>query len=1013
MQSFLNDVAKYFHSEREWEMSRTTFVFPNQRSAMFFEAKIKALMHGNEELAPTMFITMAELMEKAAGLRRATAMQRLVWLYVAYCRVRKRNPNADGSESIPEDFDRFRFWGEMLLKDFDEMDRYLADHRQLFKNVRDFKSIQSNYLTPEQLEIIKTYWGEDPYWGHLDAVVEGDESDGSFWRHLSGPDGVTGRFALLWELLSEVYDEFHSILVGHDRKCYPGMAFRIVANKVRKGDLADFPMDKYAFIGFSDLSPSELVVMDALRKRGQALFFWDYDPDLMGAGGSIMAGRFVGKYIREFPAPSEFVHMYPQNREIRIVSSPSNTGQCALAMPLLTDESALVLLSEDLLLPVLSMFPAERLGGMSISMGYPLRQTDMATLFAAVVGMQLRLVRRSDGSYEFFRDDVMAILLHPLIRSNFPAECQAVVDHMANNFLFNLPVKDVAGSEFEALAPVFTPVVDRDDPDAVTDYTDRLLIFMEELISKEFGRELDLKVCSFLRKQNDELRNLIKSNPEVGMRKHTYFHLIENAMFRNPIRISGKHTTGLQILGMLETRSLSFNNVVVLSMSDRVFPGKRAAKSFIPSTLRRGFGMPTYDVAEANMAYNFYRLISHANTSTLIFDSRTGGLRSGDMSRFLYQLRFLQFKGVTVKYLSGNFGPVSLQMSELPANKNVGVVKDESVMAALNRYRNPDMLKDFAISASSFKKYINCPLSFYFEYVADLKVPDPQTEDVDSATLGSVFHGVAERVYSYMRDSGMNPITFDKLMQVMDSEIGTRELQRAVNKYKVKIPETIIGPDGTKIENPELYTRELSRLDQMLAKTVREMIEVMAEYEPQELTFIDAEFSRRFLWTPLESRIAPFNFTMSIDRIDSIPSPDGSRTLRLIDYKTGTDKTGFNDVNSLFTESSDKHLGGIFQLMLYSCAYADLKNDHESAMRPIIYLIRDLANPNKRILKFGSNPQNRSALYDYHQIEDDFRKAFADKINELFNPQVPFYRCDGSAEGSCRYCKFKNFCGVI
>ncbi|MDE7387753.1 MAG: PD-(D/E)XK nuclease family protein, partial [Muribaculaceae bacterium] len=389
---------------------------------------------------------------------------------------------------------------------------------------------------------------------------------------------------------------------------------------------------------------------------------------------------------------------------------------------------------------------------------------------------------------------------------------------------------------------------------------------------------------------------------------------------------------GLQILGMLETRSLDFDHVVMLSMSDRVFPGRRTMRSFVPVTLRRAFGMPTPDVTEAHTAYHFYRLLSASRHMTLIFDSRSGGLRSGDMSRFLYQLRFLGFRGVDVNYSAATFGSLSASNLQLPADKATGVIKTPAVMKRLERFRDPDCLHSNALSASALNKYLRCPLSFYLEYVADLKIPDDYREDIDEATLGSTFHAVAENVMTYLRDSGKNPITRKKLEEVTESDVMDREILRAINSEVKKIPRSIMADDGkTRIPNPRITSQPLTEEDRVLAVLLREMWRTMTLCEPDPFEFIAAEYSARRQWSPLPDVVDPFNFTMKIDRIDCV---DG--VLRLVDYKTGSDSTSFNSVEALIDPSKqDRH--AIFQLMLYCCAYADFKDDHTTPIKPLIY----------------------------------------------------------------------------
>lgn len=250
MTPFLDAIALHYHRAHELALNRFAFVFPNLRSRDYFKAKITSLAsEGTLALSDQSFVTMAEFMEKSAGLRRGEPLELVVLLYVAYCNVRLRLT----PDRAPEDFDRFRYWGEMMLKDFDQIDRWLADRKSLFKNVRDFKSLQSTYLTPEQLEIIRQFWGDDPYWGNLDTALASDGGEQEFWRHLAGPEGPEGRFSMLWNMLGEIYDEFQQLL-RDSRKSYSGMAYRRTATKLKNGDFTGVNTAlTYVFIGFSEL----------------------------------------------------------------------------------------------------------------------------------------------------------------------------------------------------------------------------------------------------------------------------------------------------------------------------------------------------------------------------------------------------------------------------------------------------------------------------------------------------------------------------------------------------------------------------------------------------------------------------------------------------------------------------------------------------------------------------------------------------------------------------------------
>jgi len=408
------------------------------------------------------------------------------------------------------------------------------------------------------------------------------------------------------------------------------------------------------------------------------------------------------------------------------------------------------------------------------------------------------------------------------------------------------------------------------------------------------------------------------------------------------------------------------------------------------------------------MAYYFYRLLSHTEKMWLLFDARTGGLRSGEMSRYLYQLRFLNFSGIEIRYRQATYNVRPPAVTEgLPADISLGIRKTPEIMADVERLRDRSRLDTNALSASSLKLYINCPLAFYLEHVAEIKVPDPFKNYIDDATYGTIIHEVAQRVYEQIRDRHTYVITQKDLDSLTGNTIVDDQIRRAINLHYRKFPAKILSDNNglqQEIPNPALYEYPLEGEAKFIAKAMRHIFFEMVRHEHVPFTFIRGEARSKFQWSILPD--VTVNFTMSIDRIDKISDGTNGEIVRLIDYKSGSDATEFPSLESLFDFSGTKNTKGIFQLMTYCCAYADEHRlPEETPLRPLIYPLRTVATE-------GIPPMlyNKKEFNNFREIESGFRARLAEKVAEIFNPSVPFYR--SADDHGCKFCKYKRLCGV-
>lgn len=978
MTSFLKRIAKaYFDNEKD-NLADYCFIFPNKRSGTFFSHFLNELNDDTTPVFEPKITTISDFIADFSDYVEASRYDLLFTMYNEYAKL---------SREI-EDFDRFVFWGDMLISDFNDVDRYLADAPMLFKNITDYNTINTDFLTDEQKLIVKQYWGIE--------LPAGDPE--SFWTHLNEkgePRTNRESFVRLWEILYPLYSGYRKSLADRGL-CYSGMQYKEVADRFKLMQAEDFPYGRVIIVGFNVLSMTEIKIFERLRDLGIGDFYWDFDmPEAFKANRS--ATFFLKKYVKEFKSLYDISLDDLPVPEIEIISVPSNVGQVKLTGKILEEmiesgdiadktnaiDTAIVLPSENLFIDLLHSVP-ESIGSVNITMGYPLRMTSIATLLRNITMMHMRAKKVRD-IWCFFYEDVKDVLSHPLLKTIAPASCTAIIDCIDKNKMFMIPV-DWINSNFEELSTLFFPVEQQHSGDQVFEYLCHLVDFISERLEKlneDGSSALELGFLTRYRISLDQLHNAINKYG-IKMKENTFFHLIERTINAESVNFIGEPLKGLQIMGVLETRALDFDNVILLSMNERIFPRKHYTRSFIPDVLRRSYGLSTLEFQECIYAYYFYRLISRAKRVKLLYDSRTSGLKGGEMSRYLYQLLYLcDSKSISRKNAYYDMPPLNV-------SDRLSVVKNDVIMSRLNRYLSTgdDRL---SLSASAIKMYLNCPLEFYFHYIEHIRPEDEVTDYMDESTFGTIVHQVSE--YSYKRLKGDMPeleVTAP-LLDRLKREVTELEklITLATNQHYHHLP------SQRSDDEPYLNLTPLHGEAKVVGEVIREFIIKMFELEKSLTPFYFLEGEHKFhARMPIDSERA-FNIGGSIDRIDRLA--DG-KTLRIIDYKTGGDDSAFKDVDDMF---SDKK--AILQLFLYCNGLAcEMKKD--VPIQPVLYLFKKFSTDGILPVRQGVDP-----VTDYRKLNDDVMEMLRENLSELFDPEIPF-EPDPSKE-HCHFCNYKEICG--
>lgn len=988
MRPFLELVAAtYLEKERDL-LDGCCFVFPNKRSSLFFARYMEEAIRssGATMMMPAITTIDTFVDSMVPGLADASRYDQLFTLYREY---RRLSPGA-------LEFDRFRFWGEMLLSDFNDVDRFLVNPDDLFVNLKRLREIKADYLTDEQRRIISVYWGDesveqsvDRFWEHLShpGPYVGDEGQGD----PGFPRANTAAFMKLWEILSPLYHAFNGALAA-DGLATAGHKCRLAVDNLRCCRGEALSMERYVFVGFNVLTAAEIKMFEMLKTMGRADFYWDVNsPALRDTDNSAL--RMVQRNVSMFPSlhPLDEVPAGSYGN-INIVSIPSKTAQAKYAGHVIdsliksgdiTDtanaiNTAVVLPDESLLVPVIHSLPQE-VSSINVTMGYPMKLSPVSSLLRRIVSMHLR-ARQVDSDMRYYYEDVMSVASHPLMQLLDKDECMALYDHIRRLRLYMISRESIVAVT-PSLAPVFRDLKDIRDFDEVSDYIHTLVSFLRDNIEagdEGSSRRATVVLDSYI-EALDSLRDAV-GRYEITMEEGTVFQLLESALSSATVNFNGEPLHGLQVMGMLETRALDFDNLIILSMNERIFPRRLHAGSFIPEALRRGYGMSTTDHREAMSAYYFFRLLSRAKNVTLLYDGRTVGAGASEKSRYLTQLLYLFNKNGRIRHVAATFDSKAFE------EKEITVAKTPRIMELLSQFTIDGGGR--RLSPSSINKFINCPLQFYLEEVEGKRQPDEINDFMDASTYGTIVHSVMEELYISQRPDRevATPVEVTEAMLrgFLDEEVALQSIVTAkINEHYNHLPEG----DTTPLKGDSFA------LGKLIDYYIREVIDEEIKMAP--FTFIAAEFPTTMRLKINDSLTV--NYRQVIDRIDR---KDG--TLRIIDYKTGGDRLAADSVGQLFDTSSSSRPKAILQLMLYCNVYSRHTGYHD-AIQPMIYSLKSVTTTGLQPLALG-----RKKLTDYREHDEEFIKMFNAAVADIFDPEKPFVQAEDPSH--CLFCQFKPLC---
>jgi hypothetical protein len=961
MTYFLERIASHLFDSYGDNLNHHCLVFPNRRAGLYF-MKYLAAAAGKPIWAPSI-ITINDLFTSFSDLQEAGSETLIFELYTTYCKLNKEA----GS------FDDFYFWGEMLVNDFDNVDKYLVNAESLFANLADLKKIDRTFgeLGEEQIKIIRQFWV--------------NFNTGPSTREKS-------EFLNLWSVLSDLYSDFRNSLRGKGI-AYEGMIFRDIAENCLAGKMPDLKFESYHFAGFNALNNCEKILMSSLSKKGLAKFYWDYDESTVKEDSRHSAGFFLRENLKDLgndmPADWNYrTFVSDQSGMVKrtIIDTSSDIAQVKLIPAILraiedvrgddAHHTAIVLAEESLLIPLLSTIP-EFVDDVNITMGYPLKFSPVYSLLKHLLSLQKNL--RQEGDICFFDyTDVLNILRHSYLNGNDQLNAAGTVTQIISD-----NKQWISGSRF-AGNPVFESIfVPMRTPLSLHGYLKKILESLyktgEDDGSSESGIDLEDEIRNEFIFRTIQAMNRLESAltaSAVLLSSVTYSRLIDKVLRSVSIPFSGEPLNGIQIMGILETRALDFKNLIILSVNEGILPRSSAGSSSIPYNLREAFGLPVIRHQDSIYSYYFYRLLQRAENVTFVYNSNAEGLKTGEMSRFLLQLDYLNenkpdFKSPGYEIISRGIIPSTVERT----GRHSDILR--------NMFLNPGSK---ALSPSAVNTWLNCRMKFYYRYVCGLKEPDKIVTGIDPSVFGRLLHGVMEKLYSPY-EAGV--IGKEKIEEISKN---SNLIRTSINDALTEIFHSgqNIGSGG----NDEITAN-------ILFSYIRMILKHDSSYAPLTIHGLEKFISSSFTFRQSEKN----NLITIGGYTDRIDETEGTR--RVIDYKTGNTPMEIRSVASLFDESDERRNDAWFQILMYCEMISG--NDPAVKVRPSLYAVRGMSsNDFSDRLVISEDRDNNHVVDDYSAIRTEYSAGLEQTIGTIFSETSEFTMTDHL--GKCDYCPFIKLC---
>lgn len=930
--TFLEFVSEDIIHKWGTDLSRVAVVFPNKRAALFMNEHLAR--YARKPMWSPAYITISDLFRRHSDMQVGDSIKLICDLHKSFVKCTGLN----------ESLDHFYGWGQLLLTDFDDIDKNMADADRIFCNLKDIHELDDiSYLDDEQRKMLKRFFAN---------FSDDHESE------------LKRRFLSLWSHFSDIYHDYNKRLQEQGLG-YEGAVYREVATK----DNIEFKYDRYIFVGFNLLQQVEQKLFARLKKMGKANFYWDFDEYYMPrhkTTSATDAGHYISMYLEHFPneldtRSKEIYANMRQPKHISYISAATENIQARYVSQWLRNDNrykdgrhtAVVMCDENILLPVMHSLPNEA-DKVNITSGFPLGMTPVASLISLL--FDLYTTGAMQHSRRYRTQYVDKVLAHPY--AHYIADC---IPLSPMGKIDNITLLQQIGTLIKHVG-----VKAKDESDALfQESIFRMYTIINRLEQLAASGDMDVDVTT--------LRRLTKQ-----------------LITTTTIPFHGEPVVGIQIMGVLETRNLDFNHVLLLSCNEGNMPKSVNDSSFIPYSIRKAHGLTTIDNKVAIYSYYFHRLLQRAQDVTIVYNNTTDNGHTGEMSRFMLQL---MVDG------THNIKHLNLLAQNVPTTMcSKAIVKDEKIQQELDQMKN--------ISPSAINVYIRCPLAFFYQYVARIKEPDCEDDTVDNRMFGNIFHKAAQFIYEDVtsRHATIEKTQLQKYLK--DEKMLETVVDRAFNEelFKLSASEAANNKRATEYNGLQIINRKV------IIEYLQQLLKIDQRLAPFTVLGLEKQVYNDIVFNTEDGAQRKVKIGGIIDRLDMVTDPTtGKPTIRVVDYKTGSPiKSVIKSIDEVFEGNSYKHSDYYLQTFLYS-----LIINNSSKLNPSKYNV----SPALLFIKQASADNYDPVLcIDEHKVTDigiyktEYLKLLKEKLGEIFSKQKPFVPTNDKR--TCKMCAFRMICGI-
>lgn len=959
MNSFLYAVASHVLGDFGPGLDQMAFVLPNRRAGQVFKNCL-AKIAGKPIWTPKI-VSVDDWLTEVSSFTEASKITCLLALFEA---VQKKTGQ---KESI----DHFIRWGEMLIRDFDEIDKYLVEPENIFQTLFDLKMIETQFpsLDEEQIRLLHNFWqGFHPT-----------------------PSTYQEKWLRLWKSLEEVYYDFH---IGLNRLglATSGYIYRDACKKILDNPGSVLEHQKYVFIGFNALTRAEERIFDYCKSSGKGLFYWDL-PEILRAGHE-ESGKFIRQNIRKYPPPDNFSNEImglpdrfartfpPHFEQVRIYACESASGQVSLLRQVLSDNTnqnsssekwkkAVVLADEALLEPVLSAISNSETE-INISMGYPIEHSLLVDFIIRVLSLNQNIPAERTEEAFMPAGQLMQLFQHPvmpfLIKDNLDDARNRLEKWPASM----IPLRLVLGKG-GTLQDILCVKNTNSLIDSLLNLLNNFVAVNEKIEALE--RESYRLVRDWIRelRQEHESRKL-----EISL--ECFSSMFRDFTRKQRLSFEGSLEAEIQLTGILETRLMDYDEVIILSCNEGIWPADSTPPTLIPYNLRKASNMPTREFSDSFYGYYFYRLLQRSKKVRLLYVNSPdpGKMSQGEPSRFIQQMKYGPGHSIS-EYLS-----VSAINPGMPAERVI--FKNGAIYEAIKQY----LIKDSGnyLSPSALNSYLDCPFRFALSYLLNIREGEDLVEASDPRMFGKLMHKTLELLYLGFADSG-KVVEKDFLNALLKND---RELSKYIkdaflSEYFKMEP----GSKWTGLFGKDLLVYEV------LLKQLKSVLLVDREYAPFRIIGLEKKVNYQIDFS-VDGKELSIVLGGFVDRMD-----EKEGLVRILDYKSGSPEMKFKSFEDLAGSRSSGRPKEILQALIYSFLYHHSQNENRT-IQPVIY-------PTGKMSRSSFDPglqYQKETVKDISLYIDNIQELLQHVLSEMFNPGIDFKQTDN--EDTCKYCSFADYC---